>query len=62
MKKAWFVFMPVLLMGVLFALPVLGADTLVRFKGGIGVIPVRGNAPPFTANVVLGVTPLGSLG
>jgi hypothetical protein len=41
------------------AFPVGGADTLVRFKGGIGVIPVRGNAPPFTANSVLGVTPAG---
>jgi hypothetical protein len=59
MKKAWFVFMPVLLIVGFFALPVVGAETLVRFKGGIGVIPVRGNAPPFTANVVLGVTPAG---
>ena len=59
MKKALVVFMLVLLMGGLFAFPVVGADTLVRFKGGIGVIPVRGNAPPFTANVVLGVTPAG---
>src|SRR4030095_14695321 len=59
MKRAWFVFMPVLRMVGFFALPVVGADTLVRFKGGIGVIPVRGNAPPFTANVVLGVTPAG---
>lgn len=59
MKKALFVFIPVLLIVGFFALPVVGADTLVRFKGGIGVIPVRGNAPPFTANVVLGVTPAG---
>jgi hypothetical protein len=37
----------------------VSADPLVRFKGGIGVIPVRGNAPPFTANLVLGVIPAG---
>ena len=59
MKKALFVFIPVLLIVEFFALPVVSADTLVRFKGGIGVIPVRGNAPPFTANLVLGVIPAG---
>jgi hypothetical protein len=59
MKKPLFVFIPALLIVEFFALPVVGADTLVRFKGGIGVIPVRGNAPPFTANVVLGVIPAG---
>src|SRR4029453_8005341 len=59
MKKPLFVFIPVLLMVEFFALPAVGADTLVRFKGGIGVIPVRGNAPPFTANVILGVIPAG---
>jgi len=62
MQKALFVFIPVLLIVGFFALPVMGADTLVRFKGGIGVIPVRGNAPPFTANVVLVSSPPGSLG
>jgi hypothetical protein len=59
MKKALFVFIPVLLIVEFFALPVVGADTLVRFKGGIGVIPVRGNVPPFTANIILGVIPAG---
>jgi hypothetical protein len=59
MKKVLFVFLPVLLMAGFLAFPVVGADILVRFNGGIGVIPVRGNAPPFTANVVLGVTPAG---
>ena len=59
MKRALFMFIPVLLIAGFFALPVMGADTLVRFEGGIGVIPVRGNTPPFTANVVLGVTPAG---
>jgi len=59
MKKTLFVFLTVLLIVGFFALPVVGADTLVRFEGGIGVIPVRGNAAPFTANVVLGVPPAG---
>jgi hypothetical protein len=59
MKKVLFVFLPVLLMAGFLAFPVVGADILVRFNGGIGVIPVRGNAPPFTANIVLGVTPAG---
>ena len=58
-EKAFFVFITVLLVVEFFALPVVSADTLVRFKGGIGVIPVRGNAPPFTANLVLGVIPAG---
>jgi len=59
MKQALFVFILVLLIVEFFALPVVSADTLVRFKGGIGVIPVRGNVPPFTANLVLGVIPAG---
>ena len=59
MKKALFVFIPMLLIVEFFALPVVSADKLVRFKGGIGVIPVRGNTPPFTANLVLGVIPAG---
>ena len=59
MKKALFVFLSVLLIVGFFALPVVAADALVRFNGGIGVIPVRGNVPPFTANVVLGVIPAG---
>jgi hypothetical protein len=59
MNTVGVVFLPVLLIVGFWALPVVGADTLVRFEGGIGVIPVRGNTPPFTANVVLGVTPAG---
>ena len=62
MKKALTVSIPVVLIVGLFALSVLADDTddaLVRFKGGIGVIPVRGNTPPFAANVVQGVTPAG---
>lgn len=62
MKQTLFVFIHVLLIVGFFALPVVGADTLVRFNGGIGVIPVRGNAPPFAANVVLVSSPPGSLG
>jgi hypothetical protein len=59
MKKAFFITIPVLVIVAFFALPVVGADTLLRFKGGIGVIPVRGNVPPFTANTILGVIPAG---
>jgi hypothetical protein len=59
MKKALLIFNPVLLIVGFFALPVVAADTLVRFQGGIGVIPVRGNVPPFTANTILGVIPAG---
>jgi hypothetical protein len=59
MKKVLFVFIPVLFILGFFALPIVSAETLVKFNGGIGVIPVRGNTPPFTPNVVLGVTPAG---
>lgn len=59
MKKVLLVFLPVLLMVGFFAFPVVGDDILIRFDGGIGVIPVRGNAPPFTANIVHSVTPAG---
>jgi hypothetical protein len=58
-NKTGCVWLSVLLMVGFFALPASGADTLVRFAGGIGVIPVRGNTPPFTANTVLGVLPAG---
>jgi hypothetical protein len=55
-----FVSIPVLsIMLGIPTLPAVSAETLVRFEGGIGVIPVRGNAPPFTANVILGVNPAG---
>jgi len=33
MKKALFIFIPVLLIVGFFALPVVAADTLVRFQG-----------------------------
>jgi hypothetical protein len=58
-QKAGCVCLSVLLMVGFFTLPAIGDDTLVRFAGGIGVIPVRGNTPPFTANTVLGVIPAG---
>ena len=54
----------------LVALPVMADDTLVRFKGGIGVHPVSnvagtantdGTFPNVTRNVVRGVNPAGQL-
>jgi hypothetical protein len=59
MKKVLLVSIPALLIVGWAATPVVFAETLVRFEGGIGVIPVRGNAPPFTANTILGVIPAG---
>ena len=59
MKNGVFVSIPVLLIVGFSALPVVSAQTLVGFEGGIGVTPVSGNAPPFTANVVRGVNPSG---
>jgi hypothetical protein len=59
MKKGFLVSIPVLLIIGFSAAPVVFAEALVRFEGGIGVIPVRGNVPPFTANVILGVIPAG---
>ena len=40
MKKILFVASLVILSGGLFALSVSADDTLAKFKGGIGVIPV----------------------
>jgi hypothetical protein len=59
MKKGLLVSIPVLLIVGFAATPVVCAEPLVRFEGGIGVIPVRGNVPPFTANVIRGVNPAG---
>jgi hypothetical protein len=42
-----------------FAAPLTADENLVRFKGGIGAIPVRGNVAPFAVNTVLGVNPGG---
>lgn len=49
MKKALFVSISVLLMVGFFALPVIAQESLARFEGGIGVIPV--------SNVVQGPPP-----
>jgi hypothetical protein len=57
----------VLFIVVLFALPVSAQNTLVRFKGGIGVIPVssgQGEAATATVvnrNIVRGVQPAGQI-
>jgi hypothetical protein len=70
MKKNLFVLSFVFLIVGLFSLPVSAKDkdTLVGFKGGIGVIPVsnvsgpqnaNGSFPDVTRNVVLGVNPGG---
>jgi hypothetical protein len=56
MHKILVVPLPVLLIVGLFASSVLADDTLVRFEGGIGVIPVRSGP---AANVVQGVNPGG---
>ena len=61
MKQAFFASIAVLFIVGLFALPVSAddRDTLARFKGGIGSVPVRGNVAPFLANDVFGVLPGG---
>ena len=53
MKKALMASIPMLLIVGFFALPVVADDTLARFKGGIGVIPVSsGVGTGATAEVV----------
>ncbi len=67
MKKALFVSISVLLIVGFFALPVLADDTLVRFKGGIGVIPVSNvvvnpdGTITVNRNIVRGVNPAGQI-
>jgi hypothetical protein len=73
MKRALIVSIPVLLAVGFFVLPVIADDTLVRFRGGIGVIPVSNVAgdpviinnvttfPNVTRNVVRGVNPAGQI-
>ena len=60
MKKALFVSIPVFFIVGFFALPVIADETLVRFDGGIGSIPVRllGGVDA-AANDVRGVNPGG---
>jgi hypothetical protein len=59
MKRSLVVSILVILIGGFFASSAVADDTLVKFKGGIGAIPVRGNAAPFAVNVVQGVNPAG---
>lgn len=62
MKKALFVSISVLLIVGLFALPVIADERLVRFEGGIGVIPVSSSNPVSglsLSNNVRGVNPAG---
>ena len=56
MKK---ILAPTLMLGLAITLT-LGAsanDALVRFRGGIGVLPVKRNVAPFATNIVLNVNP-----
>lgn len=48
-----------LLLGIVIPLAASADDSLVKFRGGIGVIPVRGNVAPFAPNIVQGVNPGG---
>jgi hypothetical protein len=53
MKKSLFISILAVLMGGFFASSVIADDTLVKFKGGIGVIPVSsGQGQAATATVV----------
>jgi len=70
MKKVLVVFISVLFVIGFFVLPAKADDTLVSFKGGIGVIPVssaagtqnaNGTFPDVNRNVVLGVNPPGQI-
>jgi hypothetical protein len=70
MKKALITSIPVLLIVGAFAYPVVADDTLARFKGGIGVIPVSSGVAPVASqltsevvnrNFVRGVQPAGQL-
>jgi len=64
MKKS-LVLLPFLV--ALFALPAVAADTLVKFRGGIGVLPVAAGegqaatADVVTRNIVRGVEPPGQI-
>src|SRR5690349_18620899 len=47
MRKAWFLALSSI---TLLQLPALAEDSLVRFEGGIGVVPVSSVAGPQNAN------------
>jgi hypothetical protein len=68
MKKALLAFIPLLLIGGVFVFPILAVvKTLVKFEGGIGVIPVSSGqgtdatATTVTRNIVRGVQPAGQV-
>ncbi|MGH7843977.1 MAG: hypothetical protein ACREQW_02235 [Candidatus Binatia bacterium] len=61
MKKPLIGFVLVVVILTFFAEAVKADDTLLKVKGAIGVIPVRGNAEPFVVNVVRGVNPPGNI-
>jgi hypothetical protein len=70
MKKILFVASLVILSGGLFALSVSADETLAKFKGGIGVIPVSSGVAPVASqltsevvnrNFVRGVQPAGQI-
>ncbi len=67
MRKALFVSIPVLLIVGFFALPVMADDSLVEFKGGIGVIPVSSGvgtgaiSTTVNRNIVRTVQPAGQI-
>lgn len=67
MKKELSVSIPVLLIVGVFALPVVADDTLARFEGGIGVMPVSSGlgtdatAMTVNRNIVRGVQPAGQI-
>src|SRR5258705_1121178 len=70
MKKSLFASTFIILLGGFFASSVIADDTLVRFQGAIGDIPVANVAPPANAdgtfpnviqNIVRGVAPAGQI-
>lgn len=67
MKKALIAVIPVLLILGVFVLPVIADETLAKFEGGIGVIPVSGGqgtdatATTVNRNIVRGVQPAGQI-
>jgi hypothetical protein len=67
MKKALIASIPLLLIVGVFALPVMADNTLARFEGGIGVIPVSSGvgtgltATTVNRNIVRGVQPAGQI-
>ena len=70
MKKSLFVSILMLLIGGFFASSVVADDTLVRFRGGIGDLPVSnvagivnpdGTFPDVSRNIVRGVEPAGQI-